>query len=535
MTDIAFYEYERAVAEQAARAANSTFEERVPLMMIPFVLPVLFCGISWMAEGIPILTDVGFMILTAICVTGMLFEIRAFPKRFGVGGMVMYGGILIWYCNDYFSHWFNLGSFDDQPYSAATVAKAGFFTCLFILCAMTGLALPPWRRIGKMVRSIPEPPSSGMYVVVIAVAFFIGLIPLLFFTVEPFYVAIWKSIIGMRTGEGAVFTMGRTGNYNYSWGGYLAQVQQIGGVAGLLGGFYLVVVPGSLPGKIFCAGVWLFWSAMAFGTGSRGEFLYAVLPVVSLIFIKYMIIGREQLGRFSQRAVLYTGLAVFAVLIVVKIQGQFRNTGLQTASLEQVQLFVSDGNSMFSAGLLGYQSFPDPFPHPSDNFSGAAYVRPIPDEALRFAIGWIPRVLWNSKPGISSTGQWYNKMLTGGAATDEDTHGGTVSASISGGAYIYFGWPGVVEMGLLFGWMCRCVEVCLRASLHRPMGLMFSLGLAAYMFRSYRDLTPHNFYPLMIGTTVISGLIFFTRMTAGLPALEPAEGGQGTGGLEVKE
>ena len=48
-----------------------------------------------------------------------------------------------------------------------------------------------------------------------------------------------------------------------------------------------------------------------------------------------------------------------------------------------------------------------------------------------------------------------------------------------------------------------------RADGGRPIKLMFALGFATFLFRSYRDLWWHNLYPMIIGGVVLWFLIRF--------------------------
>ena len=203
MTDFTYQDFSPAIDVDAQRLRQSLTVlsgHRSPVIAILMVIPVLFGAISWMADGIPTLTDLAFIILSVLCVVGLLLEIRSFPTRFGIGGMVLDGGTLIWFCHDYFDHWFNVRfTLDQAIYDRAVVAKGAFFTCLFVWASCIGIFLPVWNRIARVVDHIPEPAGGSAYLMVIFAAFFLGLIPYLFFSAEPFYVAIGKSMIGMRT------------------------------------------------------------------------------------------------------------------------------------------------------------------------------------------------------------------------------------------------------------------------------------------------------------------------------------------------
>jgi oligosaccharide repeat unit polymerase len=510
---------------------------RAKWTILPFFLPLFICGFSWMSGGIPIITDMGFILLTSLCFIYLLFEVRSFTRRFGMGAFVLLGGTLVWYCHDYFSNWFGKSLIGNElGYSPETIAKGAFFTTLFVTSAFAGLLwIPAGRRVLNLVQKIPEPPSPILYFAIILITLFLGMIPYLFFTTGSLFTNLFYAMTAIRNGTGAAFTVGRSGNYNYNWGGYLAQLTQIGQTGGVLAAFYVIFVPrGSIFTKSISFFIWLFWSAIAFGGGSRGEFLFVVLPIALLLFIKYMNIAADYLKRFSPRAVIYASSFLLAVLFVVQIQGSFRGQGASQIELGEVSLFKNQGNAMFSEGLIVYQYFPDAFPFVEDNFLGERFLMPIPDVITRWGIGWIPRALWHGKPGATAASLWINATMSGGTAANEegsdaDVAGGTVTTSICGAAYMTYGWAGVVEMGLLFGWLCKFAERALWENLRRPLATMFCLGTCAYLIRSFRDLTPHDFYPLAIGVLTMSLVIWSLQPFTGrapsagyLPEVAPA-------------
>jgi hypothetical protein len=490
------------------------------------LVPCMWAGFSWLAGGVPFLTDLAFSTLLVMCLILITREVVAFSRRFGVGGLLLFGGALVWYVHDYFWNWFNLDFRTNfTGISAEVVAKAAFFTTMFMFFAAMGLLLPPWRKLTNATLKIPQPADNGVYVVIIIATFLVGMIPFVFFTRGSLLVNIWKAMTTMRSGIGPEWTTGRSGNLNYNWGGYLAQVLQIGSTGGLLAIFYVLMLPGKGPSKWLATLNWLFWAALAFGSGARGDFLFSLFPAAVLLFLKYMLIAADRLRKFSARAIVYSGILLFITLFVCQIQGNFRTSGLRGANVLGMKVFQSLGNSMFSEGLRGYQYYGEKRPFAYDNFPGAQFIRPMPDLAFRFAIGWIPRVLWHNKPGIDAASQWYNMVVSGGTATNTETNsrvtGATICASIAGGAYNSYGFPGVIQMALLYGWLCKLTEEMLWVNLRRPLGVMFSLGVAGWLFRAFRDLTPHDLYPLLIGMTFIILTIKFMRMFQGGQTAEP--------------
>ena len=62
-------------------------------------------GLSWLAGGIPVLMDVGWILMSLVCAFYVLLGLKAFPHRVGVGGLVLFTGVLGWFCCDYLLNW----------------------------------------------------------------------------------------------------------------------------------------------------------------------------------------------------------------------------------------------------------------------------------------------------------------------------------------------------------------------------------------------------------------------------------------------
>ena len=282
------------------------------------------------------------------------------------------------------------------------------------------------------------------------------------------------------------------------------------------------MVPGSIMGKIFAAFVWFFWVMIAFGTGSRGELLYAVLPLIALVFIKYVVMGNDYLGRISSRAVLYSGMALFVTLIAVKIQGTFRNSGLQTANLQSMDIFESDGNAMFSAGLSGLSMLSRPLPPPQRHLPGAALSGPFPTSPSD-----LPSAGFPAPSGITNRASMIpaNGTTACSAAARPQTstnpiptHAEEPSPPQSPESPLSTMALPVSSKWAFYSAGCApCAKgTCAPAPLV-PSPLCFSRHWR-WLFRAYRDLTPHNLYPLLIGTIVISVLVYLLSPFTGQPS-----------------
>src|SRR5436305_1621464 len=103
MSYAASYEPQMLDYESEAVVVDDSAVKRSIFLPLPFLIPTAICGVSWLAGGMGLLTDAGFLLLTVFCGMFLLLEILRFPRRYGIGGMVLFGGTLIWFCHDYFT------------------------------------------------------------------------------------------------------------------------------------------------------------------------------------------------------------------------------------------------------------------------------------------------------------------------------------------------------------------------------------------------------------------------------------------------
>lgn len=463
-------------------------------MPAAFAVPPVICGFSWIVEGEQALTDMGMVTLTVLCIYFFLLEVIHFPRRFGVGGMLVFGGTLVWFCHDYLSNWYGMNPML-EGFTHATLAKAGFFYSLWVMLMTIGLLIPVPRWATKPLSIVPETGSDGFYFAIIVACFLLGLFPYAFLAVKPFHIAVWEQMTGGRN-AGTEWIIGRSGNANYNWGAYFTLFFDIalGGVQ--IAAFYAFFFRASYWRKAVCVLIWLFWLAMNIGSGTRGLVVAMVVPVMAMTFLKYQ--SRAAMMRVVvKRAYIYTAIIAVMLLVIVQIQIKYRNTGFTDFSVNNATADKVVGNLMFSEGLLAMQLVPSQHDFFSDLFPGAKFILPIPDLVYRFLITPIPRALWHNKPIASDRSfAWYNLMVTGG--TGDGIEGTTCSASVMGQFYMNYGFWGVFQGGLLMGWIMRLVEKALQEAQGRPMTIILTLGAMAWLFRCYRTLNFNNIIGLII-------------------------------------
>jgi hypothetical protein len=484
---------------------------RSRLTPLLFVVPTILSALSWGLGGIPALTDISFILLSAVCLVLLATELFVFPRRFGVGGILLYAGVLIWFSYDYLTQWAFGGNGEfAADFRPMIVAKAAFWHCLFIMLTSVGLLIRPSRRLFAIANRIPEPTSPTFYFVLTMAVCLIGISPYFIFTSEPWYVSIYKAILQGRSGEGVQWTVGRTGNVNYSWGGYVAQIIEIGQFGGQLAGFYAILIARTWVGRLFCWAWWAFYLLLAFGTGTRGEVAYVCMPIVVLMFLKHQAVAAAFMRRHSVRAYLLCGALAILLVLLVQLQATFRTLGFRDVSVTDVNVLKIRGNSMFSEGLQGYTLVPEFHDYFYNSFPGETVVRPMPQSLFNFLIGPIPRALWPGKP-IDPVFIWYGETVMGQSFQGEGLNGTTITPGIVGHWYMRYGFFGVVEGALLFGWLLRFTEHVLQQAGSRIMLTILALGLMTWLFRCYRDFSYTLLYPLMMGMLVLMLMIWLTK------------------------
>jgi hypothetical protein len=470
------------------------------LMLIPVALAV--GGFLFSA---PILVDLSWLALTALMTVFLVAELTRFSVRFGLGGIVLFAGVLIWFCYDYLRYWFMAWlPHWNKPIPAGVVATAAACHMIYILCMTIGIRFKFGRFLSWLLTRLPEPPAPSNYFWVVVMSQIIGIIPYVFFTSEPFYISMYHQIIGGRSAEGAHWTVGRTGNLNYNWGGYVAQLLNVGNGGAILAAFCVVFLRQNLAKNIFCILTWLLWLGYAFGTGTRGETVRIIMPVIAFVFIRYHVQAQELLHKYSLRAYVMVGILLLASIAIVQVQIRYRNLGFSAVSFSEVSLTNIEGNEMFSTSLIGFKLIPSQHDYFYNNFPGEVVLAPVPNFLYWAAVAPMPRAVWTSKP-IDPSWAWYNAVFTGRSTLGGgQTEGTTISEGIVGYWYFRFGIAGVVEGGLFMGWLMGMLERALYNNNGRPLAFFAVLALLTWMFRTYRDADLQDLADAMV---VIGGLV----------------------------
>src|SRR3954471_1444159 len=114
-----YYEELPLEVEAPPHALASPRSRWAPLV---FLLPMALCGMSWAAGGVALLTDFGFVGFSIICALFCAVELIKFPHRNGVGALMLYGGVIVWFSMDYINTWMG-ADFALMPFPPVTIAK----------------------------------------------------------------------------------------------------------------------------------------------------------------------------------------------------------------------------------------------------------------------------------------------------------------------------------------------------------------------------------------------------------------------------
>lgn len=493
-------------------------EERSTSQPYFFIPAIVSAAVSYFAGGIPQLNDFSWAMITILCAVFLIGEFRAFSFRWGIGGLTLYGGCLVWLCHDYLFNWFGiyLYSKDDsnKGYATSAVALSTLAHTIFIPMMIFGLRLKLGGRVERFLSRIPGPKSSRVWVVLFVTLVLFGYIPHAFFTQEGLFGSLWNDFWAGRGGAGAKWVVGRTGNANYSYGAYLAQVIQVGQFGALLAMYWAVMIARTNLGRFGAFLLWLPHLGIAFGGGSRGPLVATCLPIIGFLFLRFQAEAAARGKRVSLQAYGWLAATLLVVLLIVQTQITFRNVGFRDADLSKISISAGNiqGNSMFSEGLRGFEIIPEyraPF-HGQYPFQAAAMV--IPDTVFWFFVTPMPRAVWTSKP-IDPVGPWYNRLLTGGKG--DGVEGTTISHGLVGVWFFKFGWWGVIQGGLIIGFVLGVAERLLRNFGHTPLALIVSLAVVTWQFRAFRGWNYLDFHGVLVGVTGLALFYVVIRLLIG--------------------
>lgn len=179
------------------------------------------------------------------------------------------------------------------------------------------------------------------------------------------------------------------------------------------------------------------------------------------------------------------------VLSLLAFQINYRDTGTLEDGFEK-SVFVGTELNRELAFIASHYGEQNDFI--SSNKLITSVLMPMPDTFLLFVTNPIPRILWEDKPVDKSFGA-YNYLRLG--STGFET-GSNITPTIPGRYYMKYGLLGVIEAGLLIGFLWGWANLYIRNYSTAPT-LLFLIPIfsSALLFAATRDLSAGRIYPLL--------------------------------------
>lgn len=224
--------------------------------------------------------------------------------------------------------------------------------------------------------------------------------------------------------------------------------------------------------------------------GTRHLWLYVALPICVAMLRRYG--GRITLGRI----VSFAAVALL-VLSILHAQLLLREIGwLNIEKISQRDVVITGATGQFSA--LMYAQYLVPEIH--DYFYESA--------EYYFIVHWIPRRFWPDKPVMPSW-SYYNDSYTQGGAFN-------VTPSVIGQFHMNWGWPGIIYIGLVLGFLSYMADrAVLAIHPYRQRAILVVVSmLYAFIVCSFRFYSPVYFTYFVFG---VIAMIPLTRTRRAQP------------------
>jgi oligosaccharide repeat unit polymerase len=231
---------------------------------------------------------------------------------------------------------------------------------------------------------------------------------------------------------------------------------------------------------------------IALSTGTRSYLLMGGGPAFLLLLRRIKKDPLEQ-GSRSNRAVVIAVLIIGALVLTIGANAQRKYR--YEAEIEDGVSFEIDDNNMLKMAALAFA-----IQEKEDRF--------IYDSALLHIIsGPIPRAIWANKPVMESMFV-FTRWVWGRDTTET---GGNTLPSLVGQYYMNWGWPGILEIGLVLGLLLRFCDQLFAASEGYSGVRLGTVALAMYLFVSTRMLSFAFFAPMGV-TVLLATLVTRVRL-----------------------
>ena len=221
----------------------------------------------------------------------------------------------------------------------------------------------------------------------------------------------------------------------------------------------------------------LLYFAMYTTLGGRS----AILFVVTVILLYNLIYSKIQ----YKRVVLFSMFVLIITYGVLTFQARNR----YQYSIESDNAL--SGSNLYSELLLITNTFGDSREFVSANNPFDKIFLPTFDTIVLFLTNPIPRKIWPNKPFDKSFVE-YNYLRTGEYGTGVESN---VTPTIPGRYFMKYGISGVLQIGLIVGFLFRLSQIQITRNIFDPLLVVLFLTLMSILFICARDLTPGRFYP----------------------------------------
>jgi len=449
-------------------AFGSKPEFRFGPVLIALIPLCLFMALQ-MTEPSRATVAIGFCVLGFSCILNLFLGFRNWRKAKPAGLILLSFGVIYFYVVEVLDVTiFRKEIFEEFSLATASISDwvdAGMLIGLFYFCAVLGLSIRPGKRLVRAAARSSIPESPGVLFLIALVGIAVSAVPILVYGGQGFIATLKNSMLSARSG------FYESGLERGNLGDARAPVLALGMLAGV--SFFLLA--GILFSRVarpllkFASLVLLFGLLV---TGSASGTRSATASMLLPLFVM-MALRLYESKRWRKAAFVAMVGAVFCAYLVFQVQYYYRSIGWGGFHWNKEIVLNPQGYQYTSEVVTIHTIYPRVKPFVSGQTLIERLLKPIPERLFWIVINPVPRAWWPGKP-LPPGWADYTLIRTGSLDLDRAT---TIASSIVGSSYRDFGLPGVVEIGLFYG---------------------FLLGLFQAGFREIKGWEPMRLVPLLV-------------------------------------
>ena len=184
-------------------------------------------------------------------------------------------------------------------------------------------------------------------------------------------------------------------------------------------------------------------------------------------------------------------IAISASIVIMMYQINYRDSGLVDSGMDLSAISGHELNRELAFISSHYGETSD-FIETNNVLTSSMF--PIIDTFVIFATNPIPRLIWNDKP-IDNSFPQYNSLRTGLTGFEGSSN---ITPTIPGRYYMKYGIIGVIEAGVLIGFLWFWSNIYIRKHLNSHiLVLLVPVFSSSLLFIVTRDLSAGRVYPLL--------------------------------------